>query len=126
MTKIKIGSLVLRSKEIKKCLEFYKILGFSLEEEEHEEGPIHYACDYEGFHFAIYEGKEGKAPKRHECGSSQIGLYVEDVDEIYNKLINFGAESIWEPDDSPWGRTAMVLDPDGRPIEFYLDKRKYT
>ena len=122
MNKVKFGSLVLRTKELNKCLEFYKILGFPLEKEEHEEGPVHYACELQGFHFAIYEGQEGKAPERHECSSSQIGFYVKNVDEIYDKLIQFGSDSIWEPDDSPWGRTAMVLDPDGRAIEFYLEK----
>ena len=69
-------------------------------------------------HFAIFPAKPGKAPEQRYGGSTKLGLRVDDVDAFYKKAMELGAESKCKPDDAPWGRNAVVIDPDGRTLEF--------
>jgi len=114
----RIDALVLSSHEVKKTADFYKSLGLDLVEEKHGDGPLHYACEFGGCHFAIFESKEGKAPAQEFGGSTKIGFNVDDVDLFFEKSIELGATEKLKPDNAPWGRNAVVIDPDGRTIEF--------
>lgn len=114
-----LDALIFTSSQIKETGEFYKELGFKLVEEKHGNGPIHFACEFGGCHFAIFETKkEGRANPQEFGGSTKIGFNVDDVDTFYNKAIELGAASKLEPDNAPWGRNAVIIDPDGRTIEF--------
>jgi uncharacterized glyoxalase superfamily protein PhnB len=115
----KIDALIFTSSNVSKTADFYKGLGLELVDEKHGDGPIHYACEFGGVHFAIFEtSKEGKASPQEFGGSTKIGLNVDDVDEAYEIALNLGAESKLKPDNVPWGRNAVIIDPDGRTVEF--------
>lgn len=105
--------------QLETCRAFYEALGLVFEDEEHEEGPLHFACDVGGVHFAIYEGPPGEAPNKGEGASSLIGFKVDDVDAVFARLREFETAILWEPRDAPWGRTAQLRDPDGRPVEIF-------
>lgn len=48
------------------------------------------------------------------CGSST------EVDEIHARIVGLGHESRAEPWDTPWGqRYAIVMDPEGNPVDLY-------
>ena len=85
-----IGAVIFWTDQVSKCLKFYRALGLPLEEEKHEEGPLHYACNFGATHVAIYEGSPGKAPGRSESGGSQIAFTVESVDNVFQKLVEMG------------------------------------
>ena len=65
----------------------------------------------------------------HECGHiltqgyGHICLRVDDVDELYDRLVSAGASSIMPPGESPVSRVRMafVADPEGNFIEM-LDR----
>lgn len=119
-----VGALILRTNNPEKLLKFYTTLGLEFELEEHDEGPKHWACEFSGVHMAIFSTKANPASDKLKFdrtlpGTSQIGFVVESVDETYKRLKHIDAKSIWEPTDAHWGRTAMVYDPDGRPVEFF-------
>lgn len=114
----KIDALVLSSHKVKNTANFYKNLGLDLVEEKHGDGPLHYACDFGGCHFAIFESKEGNAPAQEFGGATKIGFNVDDVDLFFKKSIEHGATEKLKPDNALWGRNAVVIDPDGRTIEF--------
>lgn len=40
---------------------FYRAVGLPVEDESHEGGPDHLACDAGGVHFALFEGSSGVA-----------------------------------------------------------------
>ena len=99
-------------------MQFYETLGVRLEKEQHDEGPVHYVCELGNTHFAIFEGTQGDATARRNGGCTQFGLFVEDVDRAFAAVKELGAPVVWEPRDMPWGRAALVCDPDGRPVEI--------
>ncbi len=52
---------VLRTNEVEKTLEFYQTLGLTFVQEQHGNGPVHYACESNGNVFEIYpQGKDGQ------------------------------------------------------------------
>ena len=87
--------------------------------ERHGDGPLHFACDLHGVHFAIYQSKyNGAAPAQEYAGATKLGFNVDDVDAFYTRALELGAKSKLAPDNAPWGRNAVVIDLDGRTIEF--------
>ena len=113
-----IDSLILFTSNLFALVEFYKSIGIPFEEEDHGEGPIHYACDLNGAHIAIFESSEGKATERGVGGSSQIGFQVDNVDAIFDQALKAGAKSLIAPQERPWGKRAVFEDLDGRSIEI--------
>ncbi|MEO7995023.1 MAG: VOC family protein [bacterium] len=113
-----IQALILTTRQSDALLTFYEALGLSLEAEDHGEGPVHWSCEIGAAHFAIFEGTEGQAPKRHEGGGTMIGFRVDSLDAALARLEPLEIRMIYPPHDAPWGRRAVVLDPDGRAVEL--------
>jgi lactoylglutathione lyase len=118
----KIGALVLFASDIGRTVAFYRALGLPLQVDDHgtDEGPLHYACDLDGCHFAVFPADgEGKSPGLRQSGSSFPGFTVESVEETVEAARAFGARVIQEPSVYPWGLRAVLEDPDGRSVEVY-------
>ena len=79
-------------------------------EEKHGEGPRHYAATFGGMTLELYPGEA-------DVGT-RVGFAVADVDAAVSTLQALGASVRVAPKDSPWGRRAVVLDPDGRSVEL--------
>lgn len=118
-----IGALVLFAENLDRTVEFYRLLGVPLVVDDHgddDEGPLHYACDLGGCHFAVFPGEgETTAPGFRKAGASFPGIVVESVTDVMDAVRGFGAAVIQEPSPYPWGVRAVVTDPDGRPVEVY-------
>jgi lactoylglutathione lyase len=113
-----ISSLVLFAADLDKTAEFYRAIGLELEHEDHGEGPVHFAMELGGVHFAIYPTEQnGRAPARRSAGSSLPGFYVAALDEVTGSLRRMGASVLTEHEQMPWGCRVVVEDPDGRAIE---------
>ena len=92
-----------------------------MEEERHDDGPLHYACELGPVHFAIYPAEtpdNGAHPERLSPGGTQVGFQVDSVEAAFEAAVALGARVMFEPDDYPWGRRAVVEDPDGRAVEL--------
>jgi lactoylglutathione lyase len=46
-------------------------------------------------------------------GGFELDLAVDDVDGAFAKALDAGATAVWEPREKPWGRSALIRDPDG-------------
>jgi lactoylglutathione lyase len=115
-----VGAVILFSSDLDACAQFYRLIGLDLEDERHEDGPAHLACDVDGVHVAIFEGGgHGRAPGHRDAGSTFVGFAVEDVDGTVDALMAMGVRVLQAPADFPWGRRAVVEDPDGRPVELF-------
>ena len=114
-----VDALVLWTHALDETVALLKVLGVPLEREQHDEGPVHWACELSGVHLAIYgaPGSE-RAPGHREAGSTLIGLRVASVDASVEVARRHGAKILSEPDEYPWGRRALVEAPDGRAIEL--------
>ncbi len=113
-----VDALILYSASIQKTVEFYRSIGLLLEEEVHEEGPLHFACELGRTHIAVYEGKSGEALPRGTGGANQIGFQVDSLDDVFSAATKAGAPILIPPQEVPWGKRAVVQDPDGRPVEL--------
>jgi predicted enzyme related to lactoylglutathione lyase len=113
-----IASLVLYAGNAESTAAFYRAIGLELEDEVHDEGPVHFAIELGPVHFAIYAADTpGRAPGRRGGGSSFPGFYVESLDRAASALGRMGARRLTEHEEMPWGCRIVFEDPDGRAVE---------
>jgi lactoylglutathione lyase len=43
----------------------------------------------------------------------ELDFAVDDVDAVFRRAVEAGADPVSEPQEKPWGRAAMFRDPDG-------------
>jgi lactoylglutathione lyase len=113
--------------DLRRMVAFYRdVLGLEIAWD--GEGP--YAeFEHEGIRFAMYERKElpallGQPPTYPSGlnGTFELAIdlpHSEDVDVVFERVVDAGARSIYAPRDEPWGmRSSMVADPEGNLIEI--------
>ena len=120
--------------DMPKMIKFYRdVLGFEIKE---DENAINVYLIKDGTLFMLYERKnfEKMTNRKYEYikgynGHFEIALYVDtfdEVDKIYNEVINKGAKSVLEPVTEPWGqRTCYIADPEGNLIEIGSFNRSF-
>jgi lactoylglutathione lyase len=115
-----IGALILFAADVGRTVRFYEALGLPLEPEQHDDEPVHFAADVDGCHVAVFPAAEhGVAPGALVAGETMAGLRVPSTEDAVEAVRRLGARIIQEPDDYPWGRRALVEDPDGRRVEVF-------
>ena len=113
-----LDAVVMHSARLGAMVAFYRAIGVPLEEEQHDGGPMHYACEIGPVHFAISGAPGFRSPGRRQSGTTQVGFQVSDLEAVVAVLREGGAEILQEPEEVPWGHRAVVADPDGRPVEL--------
>ncbi len=106
--------IVIRSRDLDRAAEFYAALGLSLKRHSHGNGPLHLASENAGQVFEIYPLGEND----QSTSTARIGFSVPSVDEAYSALLSAGGTKVSAPQLSPWGRRAVVSDPDGHRVEL--------
>lgn len=113
-TTVVCNLVVLRTRDLRQAEAFYGALGLHFVRHSHGSGPLHLASEEKGQVFEIYPLGEEEAP----TSSTRIGFAVPSVDDAYRSLLAAGGKSLSSPKDSPWGRRAVVVDPDGHRVEL--------
>ena len=108
-----LSLVVLQSLQPEAVKEFYCLLGLSFIEEQHGNGPMHYSTTMGSLVLEICPSKNGSPPT-----PLRIGFKVPCVDRTIEILRSRGTRIIREASDSPWGRRAVVEDPDGNRVEL--------
>ena len=108
-----LALLVIEAKDIEATLQFYSLLGLHFVSEQHGAGPLHYAATLGPVVFEIYpcRGARPATPVR-------LGFRIPALDGTLDLLRNGDARVISEPKETPWGRRAVVEDPDGNRVEL--------
>lgn len=107
-----LNLVVIRSRDLEKAQVFYEAIGLSFERHQHGSGPIHLACERDGLVFEIYPTKkEGVIEVR-------LGFMVRSLDGVLEGIANAGGNIVQTAEESPWGRRAVVEDPDGHKVEL--------
>lgn len=113
-----VASLVLFATEAEKTAAFYKALGIALANEDHGDGPVHFAVEVGMVHVAIYPAQSSdRAPTWRGGGSSFLGFYVPSLETVMAELTRLRAPLLGGHEEMPWGCRIVVEDPDGRPVE---------
>jgi lactoylglutathione lyase len=108
-----LSLVVLRSADIESAKDFYTRLGLSFCPEQHGQGPRHYSAKLGRLVLEIYPCQESNMPS-----PVRIGFHVARLDETLESLRANGTRIIQPAQDSPWGRRAVVEDPDGNRVEL--------
>jgi lactoylglutathione lyase len=118
-----LSLMVLRTAKMESALGFYQALGFEFVEEKHGSGPVHYSAQIGSIVMEIFPGEPAEPLNRKAAGATMLGFVVASVDEAVAAAQKLGAQVVTAPTDSPWGRRAVVVDPDGRSIELSISKK---
>ncbi|HLF05652.1 MAG TPA: VOC family protein [Thermoplasmata archaeon] len=118
----RLGVTILFTDRPARMVGFYRAIGVPLVEETHEGGPLHWACDVRGIHFAIFASRARRntrqASRHRSPGSTMIGVYVDSLPKALRAVRRLRARVVRGPERRPWGRRIVVLDPDGRGVEI--------
>jgi lactoylglutathione lyase len=114
MTEIQLNLVVVRSRDINRSVLFYQKLGLDFVKHQHGSGLEHFASEGILVTFEIYPCTSEESITT----STRLGFQVDSVDDIVQELEQSGTAIISSPKDSPWGRRAIVVDPDGHKIEL--------
>jgi lactoylglutathione lyase len=115
-----LNLIVLRARDIERAALFYSKMGLRFQKHRHGRGPEHYSSFEGGFVFELYPLLD-QAPTT----GTRVGFSVADVDGVFDRLTELGADVVVRPADSEWGRRAVVRDFDGHAVELLttLDRR---
>ncbi len=114
LTQPSLSLIVLQSGNVDAAKDFYSAMGLSFVEEQHGNGPRHYSATMGRLVLEIYPCREKPvAPLR-------IGFDVPALDQTIEMLRSRGIRIVREAKDSPWGRRAVVEDPDGNRVELAM------
>jgi len=114
MTGPTLNLLVIRSPDIDRSARFYELLGLVFTKHAHGTGPEHYAAELGSAVFEIYPRHEEK----DSTSRARLGFRVANLDQTITALQQAGAKIVSAPKDTPFGRRAVVDDPDGHRIEL--------
>ena len=118
-----LSLIVLRSSQMQATLAFYKTLGFTFVEEKHGSGPVHYSTETASGVLEIYPAEAAEPRHWKSSGATMLGFSVSSLNDVLASFEKSSLQLILSPKDSPWGRRAIVADPDGRAIELSEPKK---
>jgi lactoylglutathione lyase len=108
-----LSLFVLRCADIHAAKGFYSLLGMTFAAEQHGNGPPHFSATIGSVVLEIYP-----CPADQPSAPVRIGFRVLSLDRTLAVLHSHNARILREAADSPWGRRAVVEDPDGNRIEL--------
>lgn len=111
---VRCNLVVIRSSQIEQAASFYRALGLHFTKHRHGNGPEHFASELDNQTFEIYPLADDATPTTE----TRIGFAVNQVDEVFDRLVEAGGKSISPPKHSQWGRRAVICDPDGHRVEL--------
>lgn len=118
-----LGSLILFCQDLPACVAFYRALGVPLQAEDHGSGAEHFATELGPTHFALFAAQGDAAtqgaPTHRSAGSQFFGLTIADLESAVDRALQAGAPLVETIRTFPWGRRALIQDPDGRVVELF-------
>jgi predicted enzyme related to lactoylglutathione lyase len=110
---VTLNLVVIQAGDIEATRQFYECLGLDLKREQHGRGPEHFAAEAGSTVFEVYPCRGGVT-----LSSIRIGFEVPFLEQTISALRRQSAKILTEPQDSPWGRRAVVQDPNGNRVEL--------
>ena len=114
MDDIALNLVVLRTTDIFRAAEFYSRLGLKFTRHQHGTGPEHFAAELGSSVFELYP----LVPDGPSTLGTRVGFRVASLDATLAALSDYPDAIVSPPKDSPWGRRAVITDPDGHRVEL--------
>ncbi len=111
-----LNLLVIRTPDMSRLVNFYKLLGLEFDYHRHEQGVYHYSAKIGETIFEIYPLLRGQ---KEADISTRLGFKIEDFDEKIAILSDF---IVSKPIETAFGMCAILQDPDGRKVEVYKNE----
>jgi catechol 2,3-dioxygenase-like lactoylglutathione lyase family enzyme len=112
-----IGALLLISDHAEQLAAFYRdALGMPVEEERHDDVPLHYGCEIGGTHFAIHPSAGWPGAPAPNAQSPVIVFHTDDVDAAYERLVAHGVAAT-PPFDHGFAVLTAFRDLDGNNVQ---------
>jgi predicted enzyme related to lactoylglutathione lyase len=113
-----VASIALFTEHLRQTIDFYRVLGVELEDEDHGDGEVHAAGDVGGVHVAVIAGHPGgRSPAHRQSGATFVGWWVASLDDTLAALAGLGVDCIRGHEQMGWGCRGIVVDPDGQAVE---------
>lgn len=106
--------IVLRAQDLDAARRFYEALGLAVELERHGAGPAHLAAVQGGVVVEVYP-RRGPADS---TAATRVGFRVSDLAATLERVTAAGGVLVQGPRPSPWGRRAVLRDPEGHTVEL--------
>jgi uncharacterized glyoxalase superfamily protein PhnB len=114
-------------RDMRRSLEFYRVLGLTIEEQPPSEWSLHHARAWTSngmrveFDSVAFAKQWNPGLDESKLGSATIPIFDvatrEDVDRVHARVTQAGYRSHKAPEDAMWGaRYAIVEDPDGNSV----------
>jgi lactoylglutathione lyase len=111
-------SVIVFVEDVARSLEFYgRVVGAELDhfDEDGSYGELESGIGFAANHHV--ERHLDLSFRRNDPGALPNGFEldfpVDDVDAVFARALEAGADAVWEPRAKPWGRSALLRDPDG-------------
>ncbi len=106
--------VVIRARNPAELSRFYTALGLRFDRERHGDGPEHYASRVGGSVFEIYP----RSSDTDSTSSTRLGFGVPDLDAACAGVLAGRGRLVKAAADTPWGRRAVIGDPEGHIVEI--------
>ncbi len=106
-----LSLIVLYTTKMESLRIFYDAIGLTFVEEQHDTGPVHYACDLDGTIIEIYP------TTKITTALTMLGFDVESLDIVLANLQAAGLLPDLPPDTAEKG-ICTLQDPDGRQVRL--------
>lgn len=117
----RIGAVVLLVSDMERSIDFYKnTLGLPLK----NSSPDWAEFFKDGTTLALHPMKEKLKERAGSRIGMLVGFMVNNMDETYQNLKKKNVEFLKEPKEEPFGKHAIILDPDGYMISIAQLKAK--
>jgi uncharacterized glyoxalase superfamily protein PhnB len=121
---VKFGKTVVYVEDAKSSLEFFE-KAFGLKGTYHDQGfgEVETGGDT-NIAFANYAVGQSHLPEKYTVGSPErvafeLSLVSDDVEGVFRRAVEAGAESLKEPEKTPWGQISSFLRlPDGTIVDL--------
>ena len=112
-------AIVLYAHDLIATRQCYVTIGLSFVEEQHGDGPVHYACDFEGIVLELYPLRAG-SPAPKPCEAMALVFYVDAFERTLSglKAMELTCSEVREYDLKLGLRAVSVRDPDGRLVRL--------
>lgn len=109
-----LNLIVIKTQQLEKLVLFYQLIGLSFVYHQHGNGPFHYSAELDQLVFELYPLPQTNTVDK----STRLGFKVFQLDALMLALENASIKILKKPQQTKWGYTAVVEDPDGRKIEL--------
>lgn len=115
-----LPAVILYAKDPEKTRRFYEAVGLVFKDEQHEDGPVHVVCTFEGFILEIYPDAAGRAVR---CGpGTRLAFPVASMTRTASRLKRLGGKPR-RVKDSEKDKVFSIEDPDGRRVHIFARGR---